>query len=235
MNYQRQELIDALASQYVLGTLSRRARRRFEAVMNAYLPARHAVAWWEQRLADMAIQLPPTTPPPRVWTQIEQRIDKSVSTPPARNTVRFWQALAASLAVVAVGLGSLLTLREPEVQVSPVEPARVAIVADATAPLWIINAFPDLEQLRVRALRAVSIEANRSYELWMLPDAGTPPVSLGLLPLTGETSVALDAALARTLDASSTLAVSLEPAGGSPTGAPTGPVVYTAPLVRSRG
>lgn len=45
----------------------------------------------------------------------------------------------------------------------------------------------------------------------------------------------LDSIAERTLEASSTLAVSLEPAGGSPTGSPTGPVLYTALLVRSRG
>jgi anti-sigma-K factor RskA len=32
-----------------------------------------------------------------------------------------------------------------------------------------------------------------------------------------------------------TLAVSLEPAGDSPTGLPTGPVLFTAPLLRSSG
>ena len=235
MNYQRPPLLDALASEYVLGTLSGRARRRFEALMNAYLPARRAVAWWEQWLATLAERLPPVTPPAEVWTRIERQTSNLANGRPNRKTVQLWQALAACLAMVSIGFGSLLVLKEPEVQVRAVEADRVAIVADATAPLWLIRTFPDLEQLRVRALRAVSIEPNRAYELWMLPDAGTPPVSLGILPTTGELQLALNANAASVLNGSSTLAVSLEPAGGSPTGAPTGPVLYTAPLVRSRG
>jgi anti-sigma-K factor RskA len=235
MNYQRPPLLDALASEYVLGTLRGRARRRFEALMNAYLPARRAVAWWEQRLAILAALLPPVAPPPEVWTRIERQTANLTNGRPNRKTVQLWQALAACLAVIAIGFGSLFVLKEPQVQLQAVEADRVAIVADATAPLWLIRSFPDLEQLRVRALRAVTIEPNRSYELWMLPDAGTPPVSLGLLPLNGELQLALNANAANVLTASSTLAVSLEPAGGSPTGAPTGPVLYTAALVRSRG
>jgi anti-sigma-K factor RskA len=232
MNYQRQELVDALASEYVLGTLRGRARRRFEALIRAYLPARRAVVWWEQRLAELALALKPVAPPAHLWARIEQRISPAPKGQAVGKSTRLWQTLAASFALISIGLISMLTLREPEVQVRTLEPAQVAIVADTTAPLWIVRAFPDLDQLRVRALRAITLEPTRSYELWMLPDAGTPPVSLGLMPVSGEASLPLDDAATRTLEASSTLAVSLEPAGGSPTGAPTGPVVYTAALVR---
>jgi anti-sigma-K factor RskA len=194
------------------------------------------VIWWEQRLAEIAMKLPAVTPPPHVWTRIEQHTSgASPRDGVHRSGTRWWQALAASLAVIAIGLATVITVRTPEVQVQAVQPSQVAIVADATAPLWVINAFPENEQLRVRALRAISIEANRVYELWMLPNAGTAPVSLGLLPASGEITLPLTAASAQILAASSTLAVSVEPPGGSPTGAPTGPVVFTAPLVQVRG
>jgi anti-sigma-K factor RskA len=55
------------------------------------------------------------------------------------------------------------------------------------------------------------------------------------LPIDGESTLPLNDTAAQTLEASSTLAVSLEPAGGSPTGAPTGPIVYTAPVVQAPG
>jgi anti-sigma-K factor RskA len=236
MNYQHPELIDRLASEYVLGTLRGPARRRFEGLIRAYLPARRAVTWWEQRLAEIAMHLPPVAPPPQVWARIEQRtVGASPASGPQRSATRWWQAVAASLAVIAIGLATVITVRTPQVQVQTLQPSQVAIVADATAPLWVINAFPENEQLRVRALRAITIEANRVYELWMLPNAGTPPVSLGLLPVNGEITLPLTATAAQILAASSTLAVSVEPPGGSPTGAPTGPVVYTAPLVQVRG
>ena len=56
-------------------------------------------------------------------------------------------------------------------------------------------------------------------------------MSLGLIPGAGEATLPLLAAQIDVLVRTSTLAVSVEPAGGSPTGAPTGPVIYTAPLV----
>jgi anti-sigma-K factor RskA len=66
----------------------------------------------------------------------------------------------------------------------------------------------------------------------MLPDGGAPPVSLGLIPGVGNATLPLNAAQLGVLAQTMTLAVSLEPAGGSPTGLPTGPVIFTAPLLR---
>jgi anti-sigma-K factor RskA len=241
MNYQRPELIDRLASEYVLGTLRGPARQRFEAWMGAYIPARRAVHWWEQRLAQIAMDVPPVAPPAHVWSRIEQQITQHPlpREDARRSSARWWQALAAGLAAFAIGLLAVLTLREPQVQervqMQVVQPSQTAIVADTTAPLWVVNAFPETQQLQVRALRPIAVDPNRAFELWMLPNSGAAPVSLGLLPATGTTTLPLPAAAAQILAASSTLAVSIEPLGGSPTGAPTGPVVYTAPLVQSRG
>jgi anti-sigma-K factor RskA len=66
------------------------------------------------------------------------------------------------------------------------------------------------------------------HELWALPANGAAPVSLGLLPQTGSRKVALDPVQAAALLAAGQLAVSREPAGGSPTGAPTGPVLIVS-------
>lgn len=236
MNYQRPELLDRLASEYVLGTLRGRARRRFEGLIAGYLPARRAVYWWEDHLARLAMELPEVSPPPQLWTRIARRI--SIASEPPRATQRssrVWQALAACLALLAIGLAAVVALRAPEIQIQAQAPTQVAIVADATAPLWVVNAFPERGQLQVRALRAIPVPPNRVFELWMLPTSGAAPVSLGLLPATGDLVLPLTQASAQILAASSTLAVSVEPPGGSPTGAPTGPVVFTAPLVQARG
>lgn len=237
MNYQRPDLIDRLASEYVLGTLRGPARRRFEDLMRAYIPARRAVYWWEQRLAHIAMEVPPVSPPAHVWPRIAQRIaPQSPRMHESRETAtRWWQTLAAGLAVIAIGLASVLTLRTPDVQVRALQPAQTAIVADATAPLWLVNAYPETRQLHVRAIRSIAAEPGRVFELWMLPTSGAAPVSLGLLPASGEATLPLPPAASQVLAASSTLAVSIEPLGGSTTGAPTGPVVFTAPLLQSRG
>lgn len=108
-------------------------------------------------------------------------------------------------------------------------PARIAVVADAAGkPLWVVRVAA--RELRINAVGAAADQPGKSYELWMLPDGGAP-VSLGVLPSSGALTVSLADAAVATLAHAPALAVSLEPAGGSPTGQPTGPVLYSAPLL----
>ena len=85
--------------------------------------------------------------------------------------------------------------------------------------------------LTVKAVATVDVPAGRALELWMLPD-GRAPVSVGLVPATGIDRVALRAPAGVALQDIPALAVSVEPAGGSPTGAPTGPVILSGPVQR---
>ena len=78
--------------------------------------------------------------------------------------------------------------------------------------------------LVLRAVSAVSVPQGRDLQLWSLPAGATVPASLGVLPSDGKQVQASPAAGGQLL-------VSLEPAGGSPTGAPTGPVVYSGRLI----
>ena len=252
MNYHHPELIERLAAAYVLGTLRGGARRRFEGLMASSIPMRLAVQRWERRLFWLSLRLKPVAPPARVWQQIESRIGpaKSIAVTPAPMTApvtssHLWQAIAATVAGIALTLGFLLANRTPEIQtrvqvqteIRPLESAHTAIVADATAPIWVLNTYPgagtQAAELRVRAVREIALADNQSFELWMLPDSGSPPVSLGLLPRTGSAVLPLNEEKLRTLIATSKVAVSIEPAGGSPTGAPTGPVPYVAPLLHT--
>ena len=239
MNYLNAELLDRLAAEYVAGTLRGAARRRFEGLLGAHIPARLAVRRWEQRLIGLSTRLPPVQPSASVWQSIESKVAPSRTATPAPGPAsqRFWQGVAASVAVLAVILGTLLAVREPAVQVQvqverhAVESAHTAVVADATAPIWLVNAFPQLGELRVTAMRSVDLPADRSFELWMLPDSGAAPVSLGVLPRSGVAVLPLTGDKLQVLTATSKLAVSIEPLGGSPTGAPTGPIPYAAPLL----
>lgn len=239
MNYFKGELLDRLAAEYVAGTLRGPARRRFEGLLAGHIPARLAVRRWEQRLIGLSTRLPPVQPSASVWRQIESKVARSkpASSTPAPASSRFWQGVAASIAVVTVVLGIMLAVREPEVQIQvrvekqPVESAHTAVVADATAPIWVVNAFPQLGELRVTAVRSVDLPDDRSFELWMLPDSGSAPVSLGLMPRSGVAVLPLSGDKLQVLTATSKIAVSIEPAGGSPTGAPTGPIPYAAPLL----
>ena len=227
MNYRQPQMIDALACEYVLGTLRGRARRRFESLLVGDFAFKRAVRAWEQRLLPLADELQPVEPPPRLWADIEKRLDLIPASRPTR--VGYWPALAAGLAA-AFMLG-LFYFLAPAPQ--PVADYVVVLQDDNDLPQWLVRGYAVPGEATVTAVGVEPAAANQTYELWMLPDDGSPPVSLGLLAGTGITRLALSDEQRAVLAASSILAVSLEPAGGSPTGVPTGPVLFTGAVVRT--
>lgn len=241
MNYENPELLDRLAAEYVVGTLRGRARRRFSGLMQGFLAPRRAVLRWEQRLAPLAAALTPVSPPETLWPRIAAELGAGKRRPVAASPAR-WQALAAVLALTSIGLGTLLLTRAPQIVVEErvTETARrpdyIVVVANAERrPVWALSAYRALGELDARAVDVAPVGPTNAYELWMLPDDGAAPVSLGLLPVEGTGKLPLNERQLTVLASTSTLAVSLEPAGGSPTGAPTGPVLFTAPVIRGAG
>lgn len=224
MRYDDNSLAELLAREYVLGTLAGRARRRFENLCGARPGMRRSVREWETRLAPLALGLRPSAPPSRVWKQIQLRLGFRAAT-----GGRIWRALVAVLAVAALGLAALL-LRPP----ADAGLQYVAVVLDEERrPVWLLRVLAADGSLHAQAVGAGRPPPGRDHELWMLPRGGAAPVSLGLLPAAGTIVVSLSREQLTVVAASTTLAVSLEPAGGSPTGRPTGPVIATAPLLRT--
>lgn len=222
MNYENPELLQRLAAEYVLGTQSERVRRRFERVLDQSQAARDALAFWREELADIAQLVEPEAPPARVWRNIEARL---------RGRSR---ARASWLSVWAITATLLLAVVVAQRQFAPVEtaaPMQVSFVNESNlTPLWVVSIDTDTGTLHTRAISAQAQELDKVYELWMLPGQGNPR-SLGLMPVDGASSTTeFSPALLDLLANAQGLAVSIEPAGGSPTGVPTGPVVYQAGL-----
>jgi anti-sigma-K factor RskA len=224
------QLLDSLAAEFVLGTLRGPARRRL-ARWNQSLPeVQHAVQRWENRLLPLALALPPIEPPFQVWIGIRRRSESLGSSSATKKQARdrLWRQAAA--AVVLLGLVIALWLG-PTRELPPYE------VADVTAGngqvLWHIAVDAKQDTLRVRAIAPERHSPREDFELWALPSKGGNPVSLGLMPVKGEVSHRINADQREALRAAARIAVSLEPSGGSPTGAPTGPVVHVADLQRS--
>ena len=103
--------------------------------------------------------------------------------------------------------------------------------ADPQTIYWRVEVLGDHQELRLHAQNVYDLPVGKAHELWALPEGGAP-VSLGLLPKTGEQRRVLTPAQQTALAGAKQIAVSLEPEGGSPTGAPTGPVLLVAPLSR---
>ena len=113
----------------------------------------------------------------------------------------------------------------------PFESVVVVLAGPDAKPALVATAERGSRFLTVKAVAPVDLPSGRELELWMLPD-GRAPVSMGLVPATGIDRLALRAPAGVALQGIPALAVSIEPAGGSPTRAPTGPVVYTGRVER---
>ncbi len=215
---------DHVAAEYVLGTLHGPARRRFERLMIDRADVRLAVWTWERRLGDLVLGLTPCQPPRHVWKSILKRISpRATDAASVFERLRgFWLALPATAAMVWM-LVVLLPVTSVE---------RLAVIADQNSdPLWVISADLDVGTLEARTINAPDIAADADYELWVLTADG-PPLSLGILNRgAGSIETQIPAKLVEALSRSQRLAISLEPAGGSPTGLPTGPIVYQASLL----
>jgi anti-sigma-K factor RskA len=231
MDYARPDRAEALAAEYAAGTLRGPARRRFEALLAGHPALRAAVADWERRLVPLSVALEPETPPPRVWAGIEQRLWPREA--PAR--LPWWQRLAwwrgASALATAAALALAVLVVRPVAGPPPVIVVlQGAAGAGAGGAAFVASFAGDGRSLVTRPLLPVSVAQDRALELWALPPQGAPR-SLGLISAEGVTVLPRERLPAAVLGPGTAgLAVSLEPAGGSPTGAPTGPVLFSGRL-----
>jgi anti-sigma-K factor RskA len=223
------ELIDRLAAEYVLGTLRGAARRRFARWRATSTPVDQRCAFWEGRLIPLLRGVRPVQPPARVWRGVRARI--ALSSPTTRRSRVRNLALAASVLLVVV-LAALWYRRE----LVPERATEVATITAPTGAIWQVEVFAragEPPRLSVHAGAAAMRPAGHDYELWALPRGGKP-VSLGLLPYqAGMLRRQLTTPEREALSHSTQLAVSLEPPGGSPTGQPTGAIVFIVPLQRA--
>ena len=227
MDYGHPRRADRLAAEYAAGLLRGRARARFEALLPSHPALRTALRQWQERLMPLAAVIPPQAPPPRVWQRIEAALFAGRSAgagapQPWWRRLALWQGLTAAGATAVVALAALLA--NP-----PAQTPFVVVLSSAganPAPAFVASFNADGRSVVTRPLTPVAVQAERSLELWALPARGAP-LSLGLISPRGA-SVVQRARVARDTDA---LAVTLEPAGGSPSGAPTGPVVYSGKLI----
>lgn len=217
------EIIDRLASEYALGTLRGPARRRFERWRADAPFVDQRCRFWEERLMQLAKGLTPVQPPRHVWPAIQRRLNLTTRQSALRRIRPF--ALAASV-VLVVGLAALLYWRSlPANRATAV----ATISAKSGDHVWELQVFGNADRLVARAAKLPARPPGSDYELWALPK-GAAPVSLGVLPAAGASSRTLTLMQKRALALSSQVAVSIEPLGGSPTGQPTGTIVYVAPL-----
>lgn len=226
---------EGAAGEYVLGTLSAHERAAFAAALERDASLRAAVAAWEVRLAPLTATVRPVAPGPGVWDAIEARIapapaagsgDGGARILRLERRVRTWRRAAGAASALAAGLVLWLAVG-PHPAVT--DRQYLAVVDRGGAlPALIVRVDLDSGTVQVRSL-AAETPPDRSLELWYV-GAGAAPRSLGLVT---DAVARLPVPPALRADAEgASLAVSVEPKGGSPIGAPTGPVIYSGKLVR---
>ncbi len=226
MRLARHPQLDALCGEYLLGTLRGRARRRFERALREEPLVAQRVELLVRTYVPTPSEGQVLAPRADGWQRLQRELNLAAFARPwylrAFSSIAPWQFVAAAAAAVVFGI-ALTVLRPTE------EFTAVARLAGDNAPVVTAAVSPERRTLQLRAAQPTPAPAGRSYEVWLLPAEGGAPVSLGVLTAL-DARVTLAAAQAPRLRAGAKLAVSIEPAGGSPTGAPTGPVILVGEI-----
>lgn len=221
---------EAMAGEYVLGTLDARTAARVAAVLLGDHGWREAVAAWEERLAPLAALARTEAPPANVWDRIEERIAPAEA--PRLKRERRWTwvwrlwALAASLGVMAV-IGYLVLSRDDAPRLMTV------LVSDRNSPgvLAEVDRRGNLRLTLVPAAlgRQLQAPSGKSLQVWTLVQGQQAPANAGVLPYEPGKLVVIPASRVSAV-AGMLIQITVEPDGGSPTGRPTGPVLLIGRL-----
>ena len=213
-----------VAAEYALGVLTGAERAAAEGRIARDRAFANMIGAWEERLSPWAAEIDEVAPPPRVWESI------AAALPPARearsglwHSLAFWRVFALASALVAVCFALFIYLgatRPSEPLVATIESGgQRSFVATVDVTRGTIAVVP----------AAFAGDPARVPELWLIPPGGKP-LPVGLLSAQKPVVIAMPAPLAGQAKSGATFAVSLEPPGGSPTGAPTGPVIGAGKL-----
>jgi anti-sigma-K factor RskA len=223
------------AGLFVLGALNAEEMRAVRAEADRDQALAAAIVEWERRLTPLTKLVPLVAAPETLWTQLETRLDRlatpgsargEIYRPPLRPRTRrrgerralvAWRGVALAAMAAAAALLIILLSQQP-----PPPPA-VAMVMPMKSGIggWLVTVAPNGD-IHAVAQGALTHTDEQDFELWALPTGSAKPVPLGLLPTT-ESAVLKRAQVPRQ---PFVLLVSLEPKGGSPTGLPTGPVMF---------
>ena len=231
MRYDNESLVDMLCTEYILGTLKGAARRRFEQLIRQRANWAQALVWWESHMHLLADTVPAVKPPNTVWKNIQRQLFDKNNT----NNNSWWKSWAFVSTALAASFATLLVIQTP-LSITEPKPTAVALLATESAQAgWLLSEIKksatDVE-IKAISLASLELKPDNAFELWLLPADKSKPLSLGLLPQQGSATVKVPINVIP-LMASGALAVSLEPLGGSPTGQPTGAVLYQGKMTKT--
>jgi len=226
---------DALAMDVALGALGREELRSADRRMRSDPAFRALVEGWQSMLAPLGEEIAPLAPPPSVWDAVVAEIAPAAAAkiaPAASwwNSLNVWRALAVGSAfAAAVALLPIASQPAPVVVAAAPAPMLVATLKATDGTALIAAAYDPVRGAVVLAPASERDDPGKSAELWVI-EGKSPPRSLGVIDVGHANAHLLTGRRIAGLKPGSTLAISIEPLGGSPTGKPTGPVVATGTL-----
>lgn len=230
------------AAEYALSLLDGQELRDAISLESSDPEFAREVARWRGRLAPLANEVEAVEPPASLWARIDHAVatgaDDNIASNDnvvaLRRRVSSWRAATVGMTALAASLG-LVLLQQPHnlppvVSQQPSANPMVAMLGNDQKQTKVMASWdPASRQLVLAVAGDIPGDPNHSHELWVIPSGGKP-CSLGTLQSAKQMHMQLAAALAQLLQQGATIAISVEPRGGSPTGAPTGPVVASGSL-----
>lgn len=221
------ELVSGLLDPEQRALAERRAER--DAAFAALVQA------WRERLSDLDRTAPEMPPDPELWRRIESRLGAAAPSSRAATPglfARLWNSIeglraatatsAAAALVFAIVAGAALTYATREALRKPIYVA-ILVNDDTKQPGAVVNAFAD-GRVEMIPLTEINVPPGRALEIWTLWDRNVGPRSVGLIDRAQTVRLNLDRLPPTGPD--QLFEITLEPAGGSPIGRPTGPILY---------
>lgn len=214
-----------LAGEYVLGLASPEERAQLERGLDRDFELRRAVYYWQDRLFAMTRLPDPSDPSPALWPRIEKSL-KPAGEPPRAG---WWESLALwrTVSVVALAAAVALGVRFLAPTAAP-ERYLAVLQNDQKTAGWIVE-IEARGRVRLVPLAATPVPPQRALQFWTKAPSATVPTSLGLVP--GDRVTEIPAARLPALEPDTLFELTLEPETGSPTGRPTGPILFVGRAV----
>ena len=227
MRLEESRALDALCGEYLLGTLQGAARRRFERALREEPRVALRLEHWRS-IAPRYSPMIEVQPSPDTWKRLERELGLGRYRTPWYRRLGLWQAIAAGVTAVLVAAVALQFGR-PAAPEAPPAVTIAELEGKAEAARVTAAATPARDVLELKASRPVLAGPAQSYELWLIPAEGGAPLSLAVLG-TLDARIPVGKQYVNRLVKGAKLAISVEPAGGSPTGGPTGPVILAGQI-----